>query len=64
MFPDETPPETPPHPRLPPRFGDDKVTKALSPPAGRGDCSRRGVPHTATRSGLTFPATANPALPA
>ena len=26
----------PPHHRLPPRFGDDKVAEALSPP-GRGD---------------------------
>ncbi|MFJ7636236.1 cobaltochelatase subunit CobN, partial [Methylobacterium sp. NPDC097250] len=29
--------ETPPHPRLPPRFGDDGVAEALSPRAGRGD---------------------------
>ncbi|GJE38609.1 hypothetical protein KHHGKMAE_2684 [Methylobacterium persicinum] len=34
--PDETPPATPPHPRLPPRFADDKVGKTLSPQAGRG----------------------------
>jgi very-short-patch-repair endonuclease len=26
----------PPHPRLPPRFADDKVGKTLSPQAGRG----------------------------
>jgi very-short-patch-repair endonuclease len=26
----------PPHPRLPPRFGDDEVAEALSPRAGRG----------------------------
>jgi len=35
-IPDETPPESPPHPRLPPRFADGKVGKALSPQAGRG----------------------------
>ncbi|MDO9428783.1 MAG: DUF559 domain-containing protein [Methylobacterium sp.] len=35
-LPSETPPESPPHPRLPPRFADDKVDKALSPQAGRG----------------------------
>jgi len=33
---DETPPATTPHPRLPPRFADDKVGKTLSPSAGRG----------------------------
>ncbi|MCJ2026484.1 endonuclease domain-containing protein [Methylobacterium sp. J-067] len=33
---DETPPATPPHPRLPPRFADNKVGKTLSPQAGRG----------------------------
>ncbi|ACS40897.1 endonuclease domain-containing protein [Methylorubrum extorquens] len=32
----EPPPDPPPHPRLPPRFADDEVGKALSPPAGRG----------------------------
>ena len=34
---EETPSETPPHPRLPPRFGDDRVAEGLSPQAGRGD---------------------------
>ena len=29
--------EPPPHPRLPPRFADDEVGKALSPQAGRGE---------------------------
>ncbi|MCP1547398.1 MULTISPECIES: cobaltochelatase subunit CobN [Methylorubrum] len=33
----EPPSEPPPHPRLPPRFGDDGVAEALSPRAGRGD---------------------------
>jgi very-short-patch-repair endonuclease len=32
----EPPPDSPPHPRLPPRFGDDEVAEALSPRAGRG----------------------------
>ena len=32
----ESPPDAPPHPRLPPRFGDDEVAEALSPRAGRG----------------------------
>ena len=32
----ETPPATPPHPRLPPRFADAEVGQALSPRAGRG----------------------------
>jgi len=32
----EPPPDAPPHPRLPPRFGDDEVAEALSPRAGRG----------------------------
>ncbi len=35
--PEEPLPEPPPHPRLPPRFGDDKVAEALSPQAGRGE---------------------------
>ncbi|TXM73701.1 hypothetical protein FV226_08790 [Methylobacterium sp. WL12] len=34
---DEAPPFAPPHRRLPPRFADDEVGKALSPHAGRGD---------------------------
>jgi len=34
--PKEPPPATPPHPRLPPRFGDDEVAEALFPLAGRG----------------------------
>ncbi len=34
---DESPPGQPPHPRLPPRSGDDKVAGALSLQAGRGD---------------------------
>ncbi|MCJ2014959.1 endonuclease domain-containing protein [Methylobacterium sp. J-076] len=34
--PDRAPSGTPPHPRLPPRFADDKVGKTLSPQAGRG----------------------------
>ncbi|MGW5956599.1 endonuclease domain-containing protein [Methylorubrum thiocyanatum] len=34
--PAEPPPDPPPHPRLPPRFADDEVGKALSPQAGRG----------------------------
>ncbi|TXM93783.1 hypothetical protein FV219_19175 [Methylobacterium sp. WL122] len=34
---DEPPPGRPPRCRLPPRFADDKVGKALSPHAGRGD---------------------------
>ncbi|MEH3116908.1 MAG: endonuclease domain-containing protein [Methylorubrum populi] len=32
----EPSPDPPPHPRLPPRFADDEVGKALSPRAGRG----------------------------
>ena len=35
----EAPSETPPHLRLPPRFGDDEVAEALSPRAGRGDAA-------------------------
>ncbi len=31
-----TSPAPPPHPRLPPRFADDRVGKTLSPQAGRG----------------------------
>ncbi|GAB6841458.1 cobaltochelatase CobN [Methylorubrum rhodinum] len=34
-------PPRPPHHRLPPRFGDDKVAEALSPHAGRGDARDR-----------------------
>ncbi|TXM92924.1 hypothetical protein FV222_22850 [Methylobacterium sp. WL103] len=34
---EEPPSARPPHRRLPPRFADDKVGKALSPRAGRGD---------------------------
>ncbi|TFZ57539.1 hypothetical protein E4V01_14660 [Methylorubrum sp. Q1] len=30
-----------PHPRLPARSADNKVDRALSPPAGRGDVRRR-----------------------
>ncbi|TXM74952.1 hypothetical protein FV226_04525 [Methylobacterium sp. WL12] len=30
----------PPHRRLPPRFADDEVGKALSPRAGRGDAHK------------------------
>ncbi|GJE71076.1 glycosyltransferase [Methylorubrum podarium] len=33
----EAPSETPPHLRLPPRFGDGRVAEALSPQAGRGE---------------------------
>lgn len=33
-------PKSPPHPRLPPRFADDKVGKTLSPQAGRGEESQ------------------------
>ena len=33
---DEPRPAPPPHPRLPPRSGDERVVGALSPPAGRG----------------------------
>ena len=36
-LPEEPPPAQPPHRRLPPRFADDEVDKALSPQAGRGD---------------------------
>ncbi|WP_336487818.1 hypothetical protein [Methylobacterium nigriterrae] len=32
----DAPPATPLHPRLPPRFADDEVGKALFPQAGRG----------------------------
>ena len=35
--PEETLPEPPPHPRLPPRCDDDKVVASLSPQAGRGE---------------------------
>ena len=38
-FTEEASPETPPHLRLPPRFGDDEVAEALSPRAGRGDAA-------------------------
>ncbi|TXM75419.1 hypothetical protein FV226_03825 [Methylobacterium sp. WL12] len=34
---EKPPPARPPHRRLPPRFADDEVGKALSPQAGRGD---------------------------
>ncbi|KQO44941.1 cisplatin damage response ATP-dependent DNA ligase [Methylobacterium sp. Leaf85] len=36
VSPDEAPPASPPHPRLPPRSADDEVGRALSPRAGRG----------------------------
>ncbi len=38
-FTEEASPKTPPHLRLPPRFGDDEVAEALSPRAGRGDAA-------------------------
>ncbi|AWN37856.1 endonuclease domain-containing protein [Methylobacterium radiodurans] len=34
---EETRPEPPPHPRLPPRCDDDRVVASLSPWAGRGE---------------------------
>ncbi|MDV2986328.1 UNVERIFIED_CONTAM: cobaltochelatase subunit CobN [Methylobacteriaceae bacterium AG10] len=46
---DEARPAKPPHLRLPPRFGDDRVAEALSPPAGRGDAH-----DTECASGLTL----------
>ncbi|TXN20147.1 ATP-dependent DNA ligase, partial [Methylobacterium sp. WL19] len=36
VSPEEAPPASPPHPRLPPRSADDEVGRALSPRAGRG----------------------------
>ncbi|TXM72017.1 hypothetical protein FV218_14150 [Methylobacterium sp. WL69] len=36
-IPDESHADSPPHLRLPPRSADDKVGRALSPQAGRGD---------------------------
>ncbi|TNC09244.1 hypothetical protein FF100_27150 [Methylobacterium terricola] len=44
VFPNQAPPDTPPHPRLPPRRADDKVAAALSPPAGRGGCAATPPP--------------------
>ena len=38
--PEEALSSKPPHPRLPPRFADDEVGKALSPRAGRGGDAR------------------------
>ncbi|TXM91234.1 hypothetical protein FV234_05430 [Methylobacterium sp. WL8] len=58
------PPWQPPHLRLPPRFADDEVGKALSPQAGRGDasttnCHKQGcvspMPHTGGRAGGAQP---------
>ncbi|MER2250321.1 cobaltochelatase subunit CobN [Methylorubrum podarium] len=46
---DEARPAKPPHLRLPPRFGDDRVAEALSPHAGRGDAH-----DTECASGLTL----------
>ncbi|MFY9294457.1 MAG: cisplatin damage response ATP-dependent DNA ligase [Methylorubrum rhodinum] len=65
----ETPLDKPPHPRLPPRFGDDKVAEALSPHAGRGDAPGPGhnnpPPHVPTLAEVveTLATTPKRALP-
>ncbi|MBB5759640.1 DNA ligase-1 [Methylorubrum rhodinum] len=65
----ETPSDKPPHPRLPPRFGDDKVAEALSPHAGRGDAPGPGhnnpPPHVPTLAEVveTLATTPKRALP-
>ena len=68
-FPDKAHSATPPHHRLPARFGDDRVAEALSPRAGRGNApdasispdnsvtSGGGLTLTAEHSTRSFPAT-------
>ncbi len=47
--------EAPPHPRLPPRFGDDGVAEALSPQAGRGDAASYGLAPSSAAIHLKWP---------
>ncbi len=54
--PEEAPSETPPHRRLPARFGGDGVAEALSPFAGRGEASAIRCGHL-TESAPCRPAT-------